>query len=304
MEPIKNSPFTRAGQVGAVVKDMDKVIDYYASLGIGPFGEPRQIITSHEYKGKTINTKAKFLLTNMGEVDFELIQPIEGPSVWQDFLEKKGEGLHHIGFFVKNIDEAEQNLVNQGLNIIQKGRSDKGGYAYFDTDRVGGVVFELIQKPEGVQIAKTKAEGNPFAVLHQAAAVVTDIDKAVEHYTSLGVGPFKPMKIEIVDKWVRRTPVQLKTKALITQIGPLELELLQPIEGPSVYWEYLKKTGSEGLQHLGFFIDNLEEESEKLFKKGVKPTQQGKGPSDAFDYFETDEIGGVVLEFVRRGPQD
>jgi len=304
MEPIKNSPFAKVGQVGTVVRDIDKVVDYYASLGIGPFGPPRQIATYHEYQGKPVAAKAKFLLTNMGEVDFELIQPLGGPSIWQDFLDKKGEGLHHLGFFVENIDQEEKNLTSQGINVTQKGKSDKGGYTYFDTDRVGGVVFELIQKPEGVEIAKTKADGNPFAVLHQAAGVVTDIDKAVEHYAWLGVGPFKPMKIVITDKWVRGTPVQLKTKALITQLGPLEFELLQPVEGPSVYWEYLRKTGGEGLQHLGFFLDNLEEESEKLFKKGVKPTQQGRGPSDGFDYFETDEIGGVVLEFVRRGPQD
>ncbi len=302
MEAIKNSPFKKAGQVGAVVKDLEKVLAYYASLGLGPFGEPRQIMTYHEYKGEEIEGKAKYALLKMGEVDFELIQPLGGPSIWQDFLEKRGEGLHHIGFFVKNIDEAEENLTSQGLNIIQKGRSDKGGYAYFDTDRVGGVVFELIQKPEGVPVAEMKS--GPFAVLHQVAAVVTDMDKAVEHYAWLGIGPFKPMKIEITDKWVRGTPVQLKTKALITQLGPLEFELLQPVEGPSVYWEYLKRTGGEGLHHLGFFLENIKEETEKLLKKGVKPTQQGRGPSDAFDYFETDEIGGVVLEFVKRGPQD
>ncbi len=303
MEAIKNSPFAKAGQVGVIVKDMDRVVSYYASLGLGPFGQPRQMMTYHEYQGKPIEAKVKFLLTNMGEVDLELIQPLGGPSIWQDFLDKRGEGLHHLGFFVDNIDRGEENLISQGLNIIQKGRSDKGGYAYFDTDRIGGIIFELIQKPEGAPVAKVKGD-SPFAVLHQAAAVVTDIDKVVEHYAWLGVGPFKPMKIEITDKWVRGKPVQLKSKALITQIGPLELELLQPVEGPSVYWEYLKKTGGEGLQHLGFFLDNIKEETDKLLKKGVKPTQQGRGPSDAFDYFETDEIGGVVLEFVKRGPQD
>ena len=303
MEAIKNSPFAKAGQVGAIVKDMDKVVSYYDSLGLGPFGQPRQMMTYHEYQGKPIEAKVKFLLTNMGEVDLELIQPLGGPSIWQDFLDKRGEGLHHLGFFVDNIDQGEENLISQGLNIIQKGRSDKGGYAYFDTDRIGGVIFELIQKPEGAPVAKVKSD-SPFAILHQAAAVVTDIDRAVEHYAWLGVGPFKPMKLEITDKWVRGKPVQLKSKALITQIGPLELELLQPVEGPSVYFEYLKRTGGEGLQHLGFFVDNIKEETDKLLKKGVKPTQQGRGPSDAFDYFETDEIGGIVLEFVKRGPQD
>ena len=304
MEPIKNSPFKAIGQIGVVVKDMDRVIDYYASLGIGPFGQPMQEMRHFEYRGKPVDAKSKILITNLGNADIELIQPLEGPSIWQEFLDKKGEGLHHIGFFIDDIDKEEENLTRQGLEIVQKGRSDRGGYAYFDTEGIGGVIFELIQRPKGAFPVKTKADDNPFAVLHQVAFVVNDIDKTVDYYGKLGIGPFKPMKLQITDKLVRGKPVELKTKALITQVGPIEIELLQPIEGPSVYFEYLKKTGSEGFHHLGFFIDNIKEETEKLLKKGIKPTQQGRGPSDAFDYFETDEIGGVVMEFVKRGPQD
>jgi len=304
MEAIKNSPFKAIGQIGVVVKDMDKVVDYYASLGIGPFGQPLQEMRHFEYRGKPTDARAKILITNLGNADIELIQPLEGPSIWQEFLERKGEGMHHIGFFVEDIDREEENLLKQGLKILQKGRSDRGGYTYFDTDSIGGVIFELIQRPANVFPTRTKANGNPFAVLHQVAFVVNDIFETVDYYTRLGLGPFKPMKIEITEKLVRGKPVELRTKALITQVGPIEIELLQPLEGPSVYFEYLKKTGGEGMHHLGFFTDNIKEETEKLIKKGVKPTQQGRGPSDAFDYFETDEIGGVVLELVKRGPQD
>jgi len=302
MEAIRNSPFTNIGAVRAVVKDAEGVAKKFTSLGIGPFGEPRQIFTYHEYKGTPANIKVKFLITSMGEVDFELIQPISGPSIWQDFLERKGEGLHSLRFLVENIDEAEENLTRQGLNIIQKGRSDKGGYAYFDTERIGGVAFDLIQRPKGVTVPQTKAEDNPFAVLHQVASVVKDVDKTIDYYTSLGIGPFRKMKMVLTERWLRGKPIQPKPKLYMTQMGNVEFEPIQPDESYTVHREFLDQKG-DGLHHLGFFRgEEIHDEIEKLVKKGVSKGQYGHGPSDAFAYFEP--IAGITLEFVKRGPQD
>ena len=67
--------------------------------------------------------------------------------------------------------------------------------------------------------------------------------------------------------------------------------------------QFLKERG-EGLHHLAFFMDDVEEEVAKLQSKGVELSQYGKGSHDSFNFFETDKIGGVILEFVRRQPQD
>lgn len=302
MQAIKNSPFTSIGAVRAVVKDAEGVAQQFTSIGIGPFSLPRQVYTYFEYKGKPVDTKVKFLITDMGGVDFELIQPISGASIWQDFLDKKGEGLHSLGFFVEDIDQAEENLTRQGLNITQKGRSDMGGFTYFDTDRIGGVAFDLIQRPKGVSIAKTKADGNPFAVLHQVASVVEDVDQTIEFYQSLGIGPFKKMKMVLTERWFRGQPIEPKPKLYMAQVGNVEWEPIQPDESANVHREFLNQKG-EGLHHIGFFLDEeIFDEMEKLDEKGVKKSQYGHGPSDAFAYFEP--IAGIILEFIKRGPQD
>ena len=180
MEPIRNSPFGEVRLVGAVVRNIDLVVEYLATLGIGPFGPTTQVPTYHEYKGRPVDNEIKMLMTNMGEADFVLMQPVSGPSIQRDFLENKGEGLFQLGFIVDDIDEAEKNVAGQGLNILQKGRSERGGYAFFDTDRVGGAVFELIQRPMGIPVARTGQK--PFNKLVQAGSVVRDLDKAVETY--------------------------------------------------------------------------------------------------------------------------
>ena len=301
MEPIRNSPFGEVRLVGAVVRDINRVVEYYALLGIGPFGPTRQVETYHEYRGKPVDTEIKFLMTNMGEVDFVLMQPISGPSVQRDFLEEKGEGLFVLGFVVDDIDEAEKDVTSQGLNILQKGRSDRGGYAFFDTDRIGGVAFELIQRPKDVPVART--EQKPFNKLVQAASVVSDLDKAVGFYEKLGIPPFKPLKMEIDQRWLRGETIELRNNTKITQAGPLELELMQPVEGNSIQMQFFKERG-EGLHHLAFFMDDVEEEVARLQSKNVELSQYGKGSHDSFNFFETDKIGGVILEFVRRQPQD
>lgn len=86
-------------------------------------------------------------VAQVGQVELELIQPLEGESIYKEFLEKKGEGLHHLSFFVHDIDEEEARLTKQGFKALASGRRPGGGFTYFETDRVGGVVMELIQRP-------------------------------------------------------------------------------------------------------------------------------------------------------------
>jgi len=142
----------------------------------------------------------------------------------------------------------------------------------------------------------------PFTEIKQLGMVVRDIDKTVEYYTSLGIGPFKPLAMNITEKWVRGKRVELKGRALVVKLGPVELELIQPLEGPSIFFEFLKKRG-EGLHHLGFPVENLDGEEERLVKQGLKVLQKGRGPNCGYTHFETDAIGGVVLEILKTLPE-
>jgi len=143
---IEKLPFLRIDHVGVVVKDMDRAIEYYSSLGIGPFEPLRVTVTERKVWGKRVeNIKLKVRVTQMGPVQFELIEPVEGESIQKEFLESKGEGINHLGFFVDDIDKEVAKLVKKGFKVISSGRWLGGGFAYFDTDKVGGVQTELIQ---------------------------------------------------------------------------------------------------------------------------------------------------------------
>lgn len=145
-------PFSKVSQIGVIVKDMERAVKHYESLGIGPF-RPLKNIATKERKilGKKIDPNAfklQVLVARLGSVDLELIQPVEGDSLWKEFLDKKGEGINHLGFFVDDIEKEEAKLADKGLPVLYSTRfQGGGGAAYFDSGKIGGVLFELIQWP-------------------------------------------------------------------------------------------------------------------------------------------------------------
>ena len=143
----ETSPFSRAYQVGIVVRDMDKAIEFYESLGIGPFHEgPSAIAIDRKVYGKPADVKIRGAITQLGQIEFELFEPIEGESIQKEFLDTKGEGVVHIGSYVDDIDSEVAKLVEKGFEVISSGGiSDGGKFAYIDTRSIGGVVLELFQ---------------------------------------------------------------------------------------------------------------------------------------------------------------
>ncbi len=139
--------------VSMVVKDMDKAIKLFESLGVGPFppflGGPGMAFTGKTVRGKPsdYDMDLRFARGDMGGIGFELIQPLKGRSIYDEFLEKKGEGLHHLAYMVEDIDAEIADMEKRGFKVIQTGAMPNSRWAYFDTDKLGGMVIELCRAP-------------------------------------------------------------------------------------------------------------------------------------------------------------
>jgi methylmalonyl-CoA/ethylmalonyl-CoA epimerase len=143
------SPFSKLAHVGIVVRDMDKAVERLESLGIGPFKAISLPPATEKplLRGKPYVAKVKGLIGKIGEVEIELFQPIEGESPHKEFLDSKGEGIHHIAFGLDDVDDFDKEvakLTEQGASVVLGGRWQGGGSAYFDSG-VGGIILELIQ---------------------------------------------------------------------------------------------------------------------------------------------------------------
>ncbi|MEE8398726.1 MAG: VOC family protein [Desulfobacterales bacterium] len=122
--------------IGIQVRDVEEVIETWErTFGIGPWTIREMTHTTPE--GETLTTKLAFAYTDNG-VEIELIQ-----SIRNDFIDTHGEGLHHLGFFVNDVDEDAAKAVEQGAKVAFKG---PGGNIHLDADGPGGVRFELMRR--------------------------------------------------------------------------------------------------------------------------------------------------------------
>lgn len=129
-----------------VVKDIEKTAEYYYStFGIGPFPIREVNMDGGMLRGKPTTSKIKLALAASGPVQIELIQPLEDDNVYTEFINSKGEGLHHLAFVVDDLEGVVTELSKQGIKPIFNRKAPEYSFAYLDTDKIGGVIFEFIQ---------------------------------------------------------------------------------------------------------------------------------------------------------------
>ena len=138
-------------QICVVVKDIKASMKHYWNLfKVGPcdvytLAPPE--LTDTTVRGKPKPYSMKIALTTVGHLALELIQPLEGESIYKEFLAEKGEGLHHIACFkVDDIDGVIKNLEGEGVGVLQSGRWQGGYFAYMDTEKALGMVVELVKR--------------------------------------------------------------------------------------------------------------------------------------------------------------
>lgn len=154
---MAESLFKSVDQVAVVVGDIDRAMERYTEeLGVGPWSvytfSPDWIQMT--FRGKEQGYTMILALTQVGDVMYELIQPVQGPSSYEEFMDERGEGLHHLGYFVDDIDEAIKEMEGKGFSVIQSGRgfgtAGDGAYAYFETEGALGHIIEAIEMPQAM----------------------------------------------------------------------------------------------------------------------------------------------------------
>jgi methylmalonyl-CoA/ethylmalonyl-CoA epimerase len=139
---------TEIRQVGVVVKDLDKTVKFLTALGLGPFTIRTATHPAATVRGKKTAYQVRLALAQQGPVQLELIEYQHGETVQKDFLDQKGEGIHHILFRVRDLDASIEKFTQQGITVLQQDRFvGGGGIAYMGTDEVGGIIMELVQQP-------------------------------------------------------------------------------------------------------------------------------------------------------------
>lgn len=127
--------------IAVVVRDLDKALSFYRdALGL-------EVIERRE----VLEEQVEVALLSLGDVSIELVQPVSAGSGVARFLEKRGEGVHHVCLTVDDIVAAMEQLRNGGASLItEKPRVGTDGrrYAFIHPKSGHGVLIELYERAE------------------------------------------------------------------------------------------------------------------------------------------------------------
>ena len=137
-------------QVGIIVEDIEQSARNWAEF-LGLENPPNiSVAAGHElnptqFNGKASKATAKLAFFQLDNITIELIEPDEKPSTWREFLDTRGEGIHHIAFNIENMDTSIENFTDQGIPMMQHGGWDTGEYSYMDGSEKLALIIELLE---------------------------------------------------------------------------------------------------------------------------------------------------------------
>ncbi|MDR0420187.1 MAG: methylmalonyl-CoA epimerase [Prevotellaceae bacterium] len=127
--------------LGIAVKSLEQAIPYYEQiLGLKCYAIE-----------EVIDQKVKTAFFKVGQTKIELLEPSSPESTIAKFIEKRGEGIHHIAFAVDDVQKSLDEVAENGVQLIDK--APRGGaegleIAFLHPKSTAGVLTELCQEPK------------------------------------------------------------------------------------------------------------------------------------------------------------
>jgi hypothetical protein len=152
------------------------------------------------------------------------------------------------------------------------------------------------------EIAKDFREKYEFPAIHQLGIVVPDVEDAAAELEAKGIGPFF-IASDTLEFWKERG----KDKTFRGKVGMAiykgyNIELLEPGTGSTFYKSCVDKKGRMVLQHLGFFVKDVDAHTQQLEKSGCATWVRGRisalGFVTDFAYVDSVKQAGIILEFI------
>ena len=126
----------RIAHIGVAVSDLDSAMKFFTE------GLPLEVTHTEDYQGM------KIAFIPIGDSSVELLQDVSGSSAIKKFLDKNGEGIHHIAYEVDDINQAISELKAKGIKLIdEKPRQGAHGMsvAFMHPKATHGILMELCQ---------------------------------------------------------------------------------------------------------------------------------------------------------------
>jgi len=268
-------------QVSLAVRDLDATMDlYHRAFGWAPWQVFDHVLPIHhrtELRGEPVHYALRGAEVYVGSLNFELLQPLEGPNLWTEFIDRRGEGVASIAtMFLERADgDAAKRAFREqfGAEVIMKADiGDHIEYYYLDTEPRFGCLIESgsghaidFVKParvyphEGAPPGPSPTSGLTYPIT-QVSLISRDLESRVRAYReAFGWGPWKLYEPGAL-AGVRSAdaPHGRAVRVAQTMIGDLNFEIIQPLGGRSPWQELLDAKG-EGLAGISVTLGSADE---------------------------------------------
>ncbi len=140
-------------EIAIVTRDHKRTMEGLWRLGIGPW----QVHTftpantaNQTYRGAPSAFTLKVCFARHGTVIWELIEPVSGPTIFAEFLERHGEGIHHVAYDCNNIpfEQRIMEFARRGFQLVQSGSwMGTNHFAFFETEHATTTCIETYAFP-------------------------------------------------------------------------------------------------------------------------------------------------------------
>jgi methylmalonyl-CoA/ethylmalonyl-CoA epimerase len=140
----------RISQIAVVVRDIDDALEqYHRALGWGPWNvyehKPPSLHDTY-VRGEPVEYTMIGAEAHVGDIDVELLQPVDGPSIYKEWLDEHGEGLHHVAVMRATPEESAETMehfAGLGAEVLMEGRIGESIHFYYlDTGPLLKVIIE------------------------------------------------------------------------------------------------------------------------------------------------------------------
>lgn len=129
--------YKKVSHIGVAVKNLEKAKAVFETLGLGVEGE--EVVEGQ---------KVKVAFVPVGETRIELLEPTAPDSPVARFIEKRGEGVHHIALEVEDLESMLESLKAKGIRLVDE-EPRRGAHnaliAFLHPKSTGGLLIELCQ---------------------------------------------------------------------------------------------------------------------------------------------------------------
>jgi methylmalonyl-CoA/ethylmalonyl-CoA epimerase len=275
-------------QISLAVNDLDKTMAlYHRAFGWAPwqvFDHKPPVHHNTQVRGKRVHYALRGAEVYVGSMNFELLEPTDGPNLWTEFIERRGEGIASIAtmFHERADGDAVKAAFKEhyGVDVIMKADiGDHIEYYYLDTQERFGCLIEsgsghaidfikpnqIYPRPDA-ELGPSPMSGLTYRI-SQVSVVVHDLNAKLRTYhEAFGWAPWRVFgsghtSIHHCEMKCEKVPdFQLRWAEVM--VGDINFELIQPLGGLSP-WQQMLDTKGEGIGSIAVMFRS-NEESERV----------------------------------------